>query len=283
MSRAKQKINFFLLGLFAILILFIWLDLKKERAEQENTLLKLGAVQVQRIAIERRDRDAIVLQKQNGEWQITEPVQGPANNERITSLLRYLKVPASASFVADENKLAEYELEEPKILLRYNDTEIQFGDSHPISGERYILFNQQVHLVPDSIYHHLISSATDFYAAELFNKDAQLVSIAYPGHHFKWLSNQWTDTASSEAWSNERIATLAGVWRQARAAQVKPLKIDDYFGTVNLVFSDLSRLQLDIISVDDELILANSKAGVQYHFASSVLPHLLPELHKLED
>ncbi len=278
MAKRKHLINLTLTALLVGLLLIVWLDLQREAAEREKTLLGITADQVQRIQIKRQGHDTILLDKLADRWRISQPLQARANNERVTSLLRYLKVPASASFDANDDELARYKLKPATLSLSYNDDEIVFGDTNPLRGERYILFKGQIHLVRDGIYHHLISSPTDFINAELLYERAPLISIKYPGHYIQLQADKWAAATEAETLSPEAMSTLASVWPQAHAAQVKPLQVDDYLGSVKLVFADLSRLQLDILSIEGELILADTQAGVQYHFNAGVIPHLLPEL-----
>jgi hypothetical protein len=277
-AKRKHLINLALTAVLVGLLLIVGLDLQREAAEADKTVLAINAEQVQRIQIKRQAHETILLEKQADRWRISEPVQGPANAERITSLLRYLKVPASASFSASDAELARFELKPATLSVAYDDDEIVFGDTNPLSGERYILYKGQVHLVRDGIYHHLISTPTDFINADLLKGRAPLISIKYPGHYIQLQGEKWAAATDTETLTPEAMSTLAGIWPQAHASQVKTLQVEDYLGTVNLVFADLSRLQLDILSVESELILADSKAGVQYHFNVGVVPHLLPEL-----
>ena len=88
-------------------------------------------------------------------WRLTAPHNRPAKDEKVSALLNILNTRSTAIVAGEE--LQRFELDEPRVTLRFDQELWSFGASHPLDGRRYVLHNGSVHLVDDRFFHHLIA------------------------------------------------------------------------------------------------------------------------------
>lgn len=160
MSR-RTIINLILLSIIVVIGLYV----KNNPVEngETKTLTTLTPEQVDTIVIQRRDRDEIILEKNNQKWLITTPVSDEANPETISLLLKFLNLKSRHQHkITEQKQLARYELDQPQVSLFLNDQQFDFGLTNDFNHLRYVLHDGTVHSVKDITHHLLVADAETF-------------------------------------------------------------------------------------------------------------------------
>lgn len=183
----RTKITLFLLLLVATLILFIvyiepgW---DEEKIFQENRLQILGA-EAAEIDYLRISSPANIegpeLEKTNGSWELTKPVQWPANPfavNRILSQLQFLERETSFSVQDIGNSgqtLADFGLEPPDVVLTYRTGgvthDLKIGRVTDIGNRLYMLApdEERIHVVNRSLLDSLNTGFEDLRSSAVFS------------------------------------------------------------------------------------------------------------------
>ncbi|QIK37442.1 hypothetical protein GWK36_05010 [Caldichromatium japonicum] len=161
----RWLINGVLFGVLIILVALIRAEL--ERARFVPLLTDLTAADVYRVEILRPGEPAISLIQTALGWHLETPFQIDAENARVNRMLGVLEAPVERSFPAQSADLRELGLLPPRLRLRIDGRELQFGLTDPIAKTRYVVADGLVHLIPDYLYHLLIAPPIDYVSAKL--------------------------------------------------------------------------------------------------------------------
>ena len=169
MAKATKKkliLNGALLTVITVGILLIWfLDYQ---AKKQNTLMESGVV-ASRITIIDSNNTITFIKKDNG-WWFTDPITAFADQTMLNILADLLTSPYSSKIGKGSNlDLSQFALGDDslKIILSNEESgldqqEILFGNTNPVSQERYIMINDTVYTVKRSF--KFLFSENGFYA-----------------------------------------------------------------------------------------------------------------------
>lgn len=159
MRLKAGSINLLLLLLVLMLAARIWLQPGTESTAQSNRLTDIDPETVQTLSLLARGRPDIELEKRGGRWALTRPIAGPAKAKPVEALLGIAAQPSLTRFSAAGRDLEPFGLAQSGLRLRLDQHEIAFGTTDPVYFRRYVLYGDQVHLIEDRAYHHLVSGA----------------------------------------------------------------------------------------------------------------------------
>jgi hypothetical protein len=143
----RLRLNLVLLLLVGLLGLAVWFS----HPDALPPLTGVDPAGVDRIEISDLSGRHILLQQRDGVWFLG---GRRADQARVAQLLRICTTPSLERFAAPAS-LRPYGLAPAPIRLRLNDTTLDFGDTDPINGWRYVRIGTQVHLIGDGFRHHL--------------------------------------------------------------------------------------------------------------------------------
>lgn len=147
-----------------LLALLAWLEpgLRHDAQARPLTDMAADAVRVLRIF----DRSGLVLglERVGAGWELTSPGPVPANATRVDRLLGLLATPSLRNIGPVEGRLAEFGLEPPEFIVEFDGASVAFGGLDPVSGQRYVSFGGEVHLIGDGYRHHLLAGPDGFRA-----------------------------------------------------------------------------------------------------------------------
>ena len=130
-----------------------------EQAERELVVLEPLSDEnprtVSRIHLELSAAGTIELRRTNGTWDLVEPMHISANDFRVNALLRVLEAPVHARIDTDGQQLGRFGLAPAQARILLDDKEVLFGDTEPIHGRRYLLYDGKVVLVDDAFFSHI--------------------------------------------------------------------------------------------------------------------------------
>lgn len=240
-------------------------------------LTTLAPLQITRIHIERAGKGVITLQKQGGQWRITEPQQLPADDGHVNSLLRLVQETSQARFPVKPGDLHKYKLDNPAVRLTLDNQMFAFGDIDPINGRRYVQFGATVHLITDMYFYLLDADLPSFVSTHLLPDQAKIGALTLPTVALsRDAQGHWQLRPAQPNHSADAIQTLLDAWRNTTALWVKRYAPGKAQGSITVQLQDPAReLHFDIMARKPELILARPDLGLQYHLSTDIAKALL--------
>lgn len=274
----RSHLNLVLLTAVAGLGAAVWFGQKKEE-EKGSPLTSLKQDAITRIAVEHPGKPAIRLEKKDGKWNLTEPVQGPTDPFEVNGILGLAELEVKSKLDTGVNQ-AELELEPPKYSVTLDDVRIDLGGTEPIKFRRYVKSGDVIGLVDDPPSAALDADFSDLVDKTLVPENAQLRKIELPGLNLeKNAEGTWTSPQQGEA-KAAQLASLAEGWKNARALWNAADPPEGSKGdAVKLTLADGQVIELIVQSRDPQLILARKKMGVRYTLSKL----MAQELFKIPD
>ncbi len=156
----RKRLNLLLLCITALLFVVILNDAGNEAQQQQAKILEqTNPDTIFRIHIERQNQPPITLIRKGQDWHMTEPLEGIADPARTDALLSLPAAHIHQQFDINDLDPLELKLQPPKATLTLDKQVFTFGDYNPLNDLRYVLFSNQVYLLTDRHYHHLVASA----------------------------------------------------------------------------------------------------------------------------
>jgi hypothetical protein len=250
--------------LAALIALVVFEPFKSEPA-LEPKLTALVAADVQRISISKPGYETIVLEKSGPQWHIVAPITAPANATRIDNILAVIGAESEAQYPRSGADLAQLQLDKPRFQLSLNGLELLFGDTQPLSQNRYVLSGDTVHLINDRYSYLLQGVAADFVDTRLLPDDVSLEAISLPGMMLRKEQGRWQIVGAASQPSADRIHALVDAWRFARAVKVSAMTDARSGAPVSLTIADGKSIQFMLVQTDTEDLFQRRDLGLQYH------------------
>lgn len=262
--------------LFCVIGLAVFLGTNKEQEiiEPDVTLTDIYPDSIHRIHIERRDLDDIIFQKQDDHWHMQSPFNLPANPSRINVMLKLLQAHSYDHFSAPDNDLTPYMLAVPAVSIVLNDTRIAFGDTNPLNKKlRYVLVKDTVHIINDSLFHQLQTSATFFLNQKLIPPGATIKAIHLPELTINNTGNGKISGAHQQ---------IIKAWMHVESVYVGKYEEIEPIDTIKLELTSGEIIEFIILSARPNLILARPDTGIKYHIGNLDSDSLFPTKPKTE-
>jgi hypothetical protein len=278
------------LGLIRLLIGLYWFNNHStDTVDPRNALTQTDIKAVGHIVISQTNRADITLKKTGGEWQILAPLNARANPTRVNLLLSLLTIKTDRQQAATEGQdLSHFGITSDSTRLTLGQQKFIFGNVEPLRRQRYILHNNIIYLLDDTVSPLLNTSASSFIDNRLFLKDQKITSIKLPLYQETVLAEQTiTLNLVNGQWQTEhdiamdKLVELIDNWHHARALQVLPLDtITSQFKpspfhvelTINHQHDDMT---LDLHLNDASFFIINVEAELAYQFPKSLAQTLL--------
>ena len=256
---------------------------------ESNRLSTLHAKSVHTIKIQRHNRDDIVLNKEDGNWFIAQPIQASANPTRINLILALLSSRSHSQLKPDPSlSLQQFDLDPAKISLSINEQRFEFGNVESINQYRYIRYNNSLHLIDDTVAPLLNSNAASFIDNRLFSEKLSITSLNLPeiasqeaqasALSINVENGHWK--SSNETLSNDQLSKLVTAWQHAYAMQVFPLtddKIQKEIGqNITVEFSNQASAQLLLQFNSYSMSLIDPAKKLKYQFPLSITQQFFP-------
>ncbi|MFW5426845.1 MAG: DUF4340 domain-containing protein [Methylophagaceae bacterium] len=286
--KSRYLLNIFLIALVFGLYWFLNHDISTQ--QQQQTLSAISHDEVTRISIFRHGLDPISIQKDKTYWQLVQPINAPANNTRIKLLLSILNASSHAQLNhADDTTLAQLGFDNTNTVLKLNNDHFQFGNIESISKRRYVLHNDVIHLIDDSVAPLLNANAASFIDNKLIPLNKQISKLIMPKSNAD--NTISTDNITIEQkggrWvsgnlSADQLTILIDAWQHAYALQVLPLS------TAKLPLSEPHKIiiwfqdqtepvELQLQKDNRTLYLNSPSQQLSYQFPLSIMQQLLPD------
>lgn len=272
----RLYLNLVLLLALCALGTAVWLAQEKDIKGLPLTALKQS--DVSRISIQHRGKPELKLEKKDGQWHLTAPVQAPADKFEVNGILALADLEVASHFTSEVN-LAELNLAPPKYSVTLNDTRIDLGGTEPIKFRRYVASGDVLGLIDDPPSAALDEDYSDLIAKNIVPEGAELARIALPGKlrlerdgDGKWIRADAGDARP------EQLSDLAESWRNARAmwnaAETEENPESDA-ETVQLTLNNGEEIHLVVHAREPQLILSRPDLKLRYTLSKSLASDLL--------
>jgi len=269
-------INIFLFVVVILLSIIILSD--KDNIEDEpSSLSTINPDTISKIEIIRKNHKTVSFSKYNDEWKVDEPLKFPVNPIRIKPILNILKTESYKKLNLNEIDIAQFDLRDPKVILKLDQNNFLFGTTNPIDQKRYVLFNETIHLIDDYLFAQLMVSVYFFSENKLLPDDKKIVSIQFPDYKIYKNNGQWISTKKDD--DDEKLKNIIKTWENAIAVTVDKYQLNSGSSEEDCYSSkscnptiSVETLSGEIFSFSIEkekpnLILGKELSGIQYKIA----------------
>lgn len=151
-----------------------------ESATQPLTASDPQQAQSVHIALGNGQPPELHLQRDAQGWALTAPVAMRADDLAIGEILRLLRLPSQRRIDVDAADLAALQLAPPLWRVQIDEHRFAIGGTEALSGQRYVLYQGQIHLVGDLNAARFDNNYADLVDRSLLGKHAQIQSIRLP-------------------------------------------------------------------------------------------------------
>lgn len=268
-------------GLLVLIGMLAWLAM--HRAGQDNDvagppLTTLAAETISQVRIERPDHPAIALEKTGTQWALTAPVRARANPFNVESLLRIVTAPGETRFPAIAQDLAKFGLDRPQSRVRYGNEEIAFGSLHPLNNRIYVLYKNEIALIPGHYLATAIYPYTNFIDSRLFEEQRKITAIKLPDLTLTQKNGAWQKQPTDRKLTSDRLNDFAAEWENARALGVEKYsgkEILDRIEITSMRDGKTEKLVLGILAYRPDFVLYRQDENLEYHFTEETGKRLL--------
>ena len=270
--QSRLLVNLGLLLLVVALGYLVFTSNDKD-SDAARILTNIKAESINTITIRHNNR-VTNIEKTNGHWQITSPVNIAANDFRIGTILKLLSTASYADYAADSLEPGKYKLEPADTSVTFNKLQIDFGIINPINSYRYVKVNNRVHLIDDHHYPLFSSQLGTLVARTLLPADSKINKLILPEQTLALNSKEiWQSTKDISA---DAIVETLNNWRNTEA-----FGVHDYFerkslGAIKVYIDNVYEpIQFFITDVDPWLVIARPDIKLEYHFNLELYDSLL--------
>jgi uncharacterized protein DUF4340 len=275
--KSKVIVNLVLVLLLTGLVLYAFFR-PKEQSDPGVRLTQLRRDEITRISVEHRGSPAFHLQKRDGTWRISAPLQSradPTQVDRLTDI-----VTATAKHKLPPGELSGYGLDPPQVKLTLNEQAFAFGRINDVTNEQYVATAGEVYLVAPFHGYGIPIEITKLVSRKLL--DDLEVPVAFDFGRYRIVKDDrgtWTIEGAYPAQqgnlpSQDDFNRWADEWRFTSSLGAEPGRIR---GKDRLVvhFKGGKKATMEIVQKKPEFLLVRGDENMQYHFGTEVGKRLL--------
>ncbi len=189
-------------------------------------------------------------------WWMLEPYPVRADDAAVSRLATVAKARVRSKLNVGAYDLAKLGLDPPRITIKFDDVQIDFGDEDPIEHDRYVRVGTELFRVPDRFSARLLESPETEIDRHVIDVDAVVVEVSIDGQPPR--------------------AALALAWKNAMAAQMQPVDNDAANATSAIVeFADGTKLEFSIHRENEHYVVRRNDIRLDYLVGESQAQALL--------
>lgn len=276
--KSKVLVNLVLVLLLTGMVLYAFFR-PKEQSDPGVRLTQLKRDDITRITVERRGSPAIQLQKRDGSWRISAPLQtraDPIQVDRLTDL-----VTATAKHKLPAGDPGGYELDPPQVKLILNDQAFAFGRINDVTYEQYVATAGAVYLVAPFHGYGIPVEITKLVSRKLLD-DAE-VPVAFDFGRYRIVKDDRGAWAVEGAYpaqlgmppSQDDFNRWADEWRFTSSLGAEPRRSTRGKDRLVVQFKGGKKVNMEIVQRQPEFLLVRSDENMQYRFGAEVGRRLL--------
>jgi len=264
------RLRLFINIVLFLAIIFLVLFLSRNTNDNKETDLNLTTINpesVEQIKIIRRDLGEIMFSKKNGQWMMQTPYSLAANQLRINTMLKLLGAHSYTRLNKSEVELERFLLNDPVVSIKFNEALISFGDTSPLGKQRYVPFENGVHLINDSLYQQLLTSATFFISPKLLPPNSKIEALHLPDQKIHKLDGKWASEPGMDI-SADKLIEVLNAWQEVGAITVRTYEEAETLNKITVDLGNSKIIEYLVISDVPQLILARADLNLQYHISN---------------
>ncbi len=149
MANVRKQQRTLLLALLAACALMAAAMIFIQSGNKQQTLTGLDNASISRISITQSNGQTVLIELQGDQWQITEPKEQAANENRIEPLLSIASI--VPSYPSSEVDLKAAGLATPIASITFNNKRFDIGELDVSGKRRYAQSDSQVYFFPEWI------------------------------------------------------------------------------------------------------------------------------------
>lgn len=230
---------------------------------------------ITRVALEHPGAPAIRLEKQDGRWRLTEPVQAEADEFEINALIGLADRATQLKLEGGAPK--DLGLEPPNFTLTLDDRAIGFGGTEPLEYRRYVKTADGLFLIEDPPGAALDAEYADLVAKDLLPKDAAIERIEVPGLVLAQdADGKWAVTPPDPKATADAMQKLADGWKGARSMWNEMARGGKAGGELaKVTLKGGATREFTIVQRDPQLHLQRADLGVTFVLSRTLVDELL--------
>jgi hypothetical protein len=207
---------------------------------------------------------AIVLERRDGEWRMSEPYPARADAFQVERLLSILEARSTVRYEAGDAE--RFGLVTPMAVLKADGETFAYGAINTTTREQYVMTGGKVYVVPLNYAATLPRSVEALLSKKLLGTDEVPVRFDLPDFTVALEEGTWAVAPiASEAGPDERNTWVAA-WREASA-----LTVTRYAGPapeqeISVVLKDGRTIVLGIAQREPDVVLVRKDEGIAYQF-----------------
>ncbi|MGH8535432.1 MAG: DUF4340 domain-containing protein [Gammaproteobacteria bacterium] len=273
---ARLRLNAILLAVLSVLVLVVISEPGKQEEAPRPKLSSIAPQSVNNIRITRPGGEIVELHKEAGHWLLKQPFSVRADEPRVQALLGFLEEKSKDAFPAKDHDLKRFGLAEPALRLQFDDSLFAFGDANPLSGQRYVLHEDTIHLAADTTFPTLTGPAEDLATPRLLEEGTEPVKLTLPKYVLsRGAKGHWKLSPPDPRIGTAALQKMVDEWRYARALTVRRKQERISQGTIRIEFQAGTPVQFEILAKDPEFILARSDLELEYAMPAGTGQRLL--------
>ncbi len=274
-----SKLHLLNLILFVIVISLASLIYFSEVADTQLPLLTdTSPDAISLIEIQHNKNTTSINKLSDTQWQITQPVSLAANNFRISSILKLLQAPVHTQYDLSEIDPDKIGLENPNMLIQFDDITIAFGIINTATNLRYIRSGNSIYTIEDVYYPLLSSNFSSLVSLNLLPVNSKIEKLI--------LLNQTIAKDEKELWqsnieiSADNIIKTINHWQHNQAFGIHEYLKRNEHGEVFIYIKDQPQaIRYIITDTDPWLILARPELGLEYHLNIEAYDQLISPVY----
>lgn len=255
--------------------LFVWL--KPPAPASAIAISTLTVADARTLQVLRKGKALATLEKRGSDWFLTEPVKAPADNFQVLRLLAVLD--AKSLKPLDATTLEKFELETPQAELVINDQRFAFGAINTITREQYVLSKQRVLPVQMNFGAAIPTDVNPLLRRSVLAAGDSPSRFDFGTYAIANDGKRWGTTPLASELSQDDYNHWVAQWREGSALRSSVVDQQQALATalreVFITLKDGTKITLDILQMEPELIVRRTDIGLQFVFAGDVGRHMM--------
>jgi hypothetical protein len=275
--KSRWLVNVLLLALVLGIGVFLKFRPQQEVAKEtayEVSTLKLATFT--KVSVEFPAKAPVAFEKVEGYWYLDKPYKARADQMLVMRILSLVAAKSTQKFQATD--LTQFGLDQPKLKLKFDNEEFDFGTFNPVTSEQYVAYNGLVYLLPVSYAENAQSPVEEYLDKSPFKPDEQKKIIGFDFSHLEqweevrlnvdFADGKWkASPEKAKPTQNEMNEWFYSYWRSVSVQRVEPYTPDrkTTYPSFEVKLNDGHKVHLDKIQESPELLLGRPDEGMIYH------------------
>lgn len=287
--QKNKFINLLLFTAIVVLGLIAWLDPFSPTAPESTPLTTVSSTAINKISLLKAGAEAFRLEKAISEfedsWRLVQPIDISANPLKVEQLLNLLSTNSLRQYQIKSVHLAKLGLANPAWEMVFEahgsvKTVISFGKTEPIGQKRYVLVNNEVHLINDRVSQFNFGSPLMLANLDILPVDKSVKEVHLPDKVIRRVDGQWESSSPAEkSVSQSTYKEFIDEWRYAQASRVALADKSEQNTDAQPVTVVLEKaeqpIHFMIESSGQDVIVTNKDWGVRYYLSGNIGEKLL--------